>query len=182
MADIIQAQPLEGGGGDVELGGGLTSSLLDPIEVTLVEKDLTAMSGVVIRQEVITTEVMAQALGVPYEAKNKYKISALPGGVSVPASQSDAAGWNPTNEELEALPTLLYAHEQSDCMTRCLAMMGGCAGGRGMKMSFFEEDRKTERFSFTRKFKVSVSACVGRPPRPQPRKPIPPCSAPPRPV
>jgi len=154
MSEVVVAQPLQGDGGDVELGGGLTASLLDPIEVTLVEKDLTAMSGVVIRQEVVKTEVMAQALGVPYEAKNKYKIAMLPGGVSVPSSQSDTAGWNPTNQELEALPTLLYAHEQSDCITRCMAIMGGCAGGRGMKMSFFEDDRKTERFIFTRKFKV----------------------------
>ena len=118
MSAII-AQPVEGeGGGDIELGGGLTSTLLDPITVTLVEQDLTQMAGVVIRQEVITTEVMAQALGVPYEAKNKYKISSLPGNKRVPSSQGDIAAWSPTNTELDALPTLLYAHEQSDCMTR----------------------------------------------------------------
>ena len=72
MLTIIETQPQNGeGGGDIELGEGMTKSLLDPIQVTLVERDLTQMAGVIIRQEVITSEVMAQALGVPYEAKNK---------------------------------------------------------------------------------------------------------------
>ncbi|KAH8087696.1 hypothetical protein JL720_7016 [Aureococcus anophagefferens] len=154
--------------GDVELGSTMVSPLIPAaVAVDLVAADLEKMRGVVVRQETQFLESFAQGLGLPYEAKNRYKVSALPEGRAVAASPTDAARWRPTNKDLLALPAALVAHEESKCGWRAALACCGCLNFRALTMHFFEsvdgsdEGAGIERFRLARPFRMGIKATIG---------------------
>ena len=93
-AELTMIAVVDQPSGDVELGSTMVSPLIPAaVAVDLVAADLEKMRGVVVRQETQFLESFAQGLGLPYEAKNRYKVSALPEGRAVATSPTDAARW-----------------------------------------------------------------------------------------
>eukprot|EP00978_Attheya_sp_CCMP212_P015276 scaffold39379_cov44-Attheya_sp.AAC.1 len=98
--------------------------------------DLTALEGVVLHQRPVKRFV-AQHLGVPWEIENQFAIKAMPKGAMVTSNNKSRAKWEPTLEEVEALPDLFVLKENSDNWTRISeekmiinkpAKCGGCIG------------------------------------------------------
>ena len=109
---VVEQQPH----GDLEMGGGVvTTPLIAAAEIDIVAANLMEMRGVVVRQETQFLESFAQGLGLPYEARNRYKICRLPEGRKVAVSPEDPERWTPTNKDLLDLPAALLAHEESTC-------------------------------------------------------------------
>uniref|UniRef100_A0A7R9Z6R5 Phospholipid scramblase n=2 Tax=Pseudictyota dubia TaxID=2749911 RepID=A0A7R9Z6R5_9STRA len=105
--------------------------------------DLSSIPGVVIHQRAQPGEAIAQALGVPYEAKNEYVVSPMPEGESVASSSSDPKLWKPSLEDLKALPELFVMKEDSDCGTRILFTLCGCRAMRPMNVRIIERGADT---------------------------------------
>ena len=167
-AELTMIAVVDQPSGDVELGSTMVSPLIPAaVAVDLVAADLEKMRGVVVRQETQFLESFAQGLGLPYEAKNRYKVSALPEGRAVAASPTDAARWRPTNKDLLALPAALVAHEESKCGWRAALACCGCLNFRALTMHFFEsvdgsdEGAGIERFRLTRPFRMGIKATIG---------------------
>uniref|UniRef100_A0A7S4NES8 Phospholipid scramblase n=1 Tax=Odontella aurita TaxID=265563 RepID=A0A7S4NES8_9STRA len=108
--------------------------------------DLTSISGVVIHQSAQPGEAISQAFGIPFEAKNKYVVSAIPDGASVVSSSSDAKLWQPSLEDIKSLPELFIAKEDSDCFTRVLFTFCGCRALRPMEIRIKELGRDTSTY------------------------------------
>ena len=112
--------------------------------------DLTQLRGVVIRQETQVLQAIAQLINLPYEARNRYKISALPEGKRVGRLGSskdvrkgvfgddEGEEWWPGNDELARLPTLFWAQEESPCWRRTCLTIFGCNSQRCLEMHFYE--------------------------------------------
>ena len=96
----------------------------------------SASGGIAMRQHTQKGEMLAQAVGIPYESANRYKVGILPEGRAVKTRPDDAAGWAPSGEELEALAEFFYVQEESSCFTRCLASYCGCGNLRPLKLHF----------------------------------------------
>ena len=73
---------------------------------TLNNTDLSKVPSVVIRQKMQTEDLAFQALGIPFDVANVYKISLLDPSLQIKQSPNDQNGYEPTHEELAALPAL----------------------------------------------------------------------------
>jgi len=120
------------------------------------------LTGIVIRQQKQGLESVAQALGVPYEMANKYKVAALPADKACGKSQDDVNMWKPGNGDLIALPPLMMAFEDTSFCNRCVLACCGCGNLRPYHMHFFEgaQPRKGgELFTNDRPFTCGGMCC-----------------------
>ena len=96
-------------------------------EGDIFDVDLSSLDGVVVRQDTKFMESILQSVGVPYEAKQTYRISALdlPSGSRVAEQPNDPQKWRPTNDEIINKQPIIVAHEESSVLTRgCLTCLG----------------------------------------------------------
>lgn len=101
--------------------------------------DLEAIDGVVIQQVAQYEEVLLQAVGVPYEARNMYLVKHLPAGVKhALRDQQQADGWRPTAQELDDLPVFMTAQEESSWVWRCVLAAAGCVNLRPLTLHYRE--------------------------------------------
>ena len=147
--------------------------------VQALNTNLPELEGVVIRQESQFGELLAQMVGIPFEVANRYKISALPPGKKVASSPDDPDRWQPTNDELEQLPTQMVVAEESNCFIRFLSMCCGCVyvsfpaqpskfycepyrvgNLRPLKLNFLENGGQTAKIHANRPFRLGV-CCFG---------------------
>jgi hypothetical protein len=80
-------------------------------------------------------EAVAAVAGLPYEAKNVYRITALSNYV-VPPSSSDQSAWNPSHAEIAALQPNLVVSEDSSFCNRCITMFCGVGNLRSLRLDF----------------------------------------------
>lgn len=160
---VVEQQPH----GDLEMCGVVTTPLIAAAEIDIVAANLMEMRGVVVRQETQFLESFAQGLGLPYEARNRYKICRLPEGRKVAVSPEDPERWTPTNKDLLDLPATLLAHEESTCGWRAALACCGCLNFRALTMHFFESVDGTaagagvERFRLARPFRLGIKGAIG---------------------
>jgi hypothetical protein len=128
--------------------------------VQALNTNLPELEGVVIRQESQFGELLAQMAGIPFEVANRYKISALPPGKKVAQHPGDEARWQPTDEELTALPTQMIVAEDSNCFVRFLAMCCGVGNLRPLKLNFLENGSSVPKIHANRPFRLGV-CCFG---------------------
>lgn len=100
-----------------------------------------------------------QTLDLPYEQQNRYYVSALPAGRSVAGHPTDPARWQPTMEDLKALPGLLLASEESSLACRSGLAFLGCLNLRAFKMHFQEPASGAELFLADRPFRCGGALC-----------------------
>uniref|UniRef100_K3WVW8 Phospholipid scramblase n=1 Tax=Globisporangium ultimum (strain ATCC 200006 / CBS 805.95 / DAOM BR144) TaxID=431595 RepID=K3WVW8_GLOUD len=124
-----------------------------------VPQTLSEVNGLVIRQKTQKGEVVAQMLGIPFEAKNKYKVGLLPTNKVVKSAPNDPDGWEPTAEELEQLDTFLFAREQSSCMARVCTMFLGCGNLRPLTMHFSVAGSTGDVYVIQRPFLLGGCCC-----------------------
>lgn len=124
-----------------------------------VPQTLTEVGGLVMRQKTQKGEVVAQMLGIPFEAKNKYKVHLLPPNKVVKNQPHDTDGWEPTAEELDQLDTFLFAQEESGCCTRvCLALVG-CLNLRPLQMHLSVSGSTGDVYVINREFLLGGCCC-----------------------
>jgi hypothetical protein len=120
--------------------------------------NLEALPGVVIRQESQWAEMAAQAFGLPFEARNKYKVAALPFGKRAARDHNASPEkWAPSGEELQALPELMRVQEESSCLVRCVLACCGCLNLRPLTLHY--SDAGGEKFRVERKFNLGAWIC-----------------------
>lgn len=100
--------------------------------------DFTDMEGVVIRQQTQMAESAMQFIGVPFEGKNKYVMSALPKGERVATHNSEKGRFRPTGAQLDAMPQHMRAHEESNVCERTTLTCCGCGNLRSLQMHYFD--------------------------------------------
>lgn len=110
-----------------------------PMGQTMSRMDFTAMNGVVIRQETQVAESVLQVVGIPFEAKNRYVLSALPVGQRVATYPTETGRYRPSGTELKALPQHMRAHEESGACERIVLNACGCGNLRNLKLHFFDQ-------------------------------------------
>eukprot|EP00550_Attheya_septentrionalis_P002442 CAMPEP_0198283476 /NCGR_PEP_ID=MMETSP1449-20131203/3045_1 /TAXON_ID=420275 /ORGANISM="Attheya septentrionalis, Strain CCMP2084" /LENGTH=418 /DNA_ID=CAMNT_0043980079 /DNA_START=58 /DNA_END=1314 /DNA_ORIENTATION=+ len=106
-----------------------------------VEVDLTTLEGVVLHQRPVKRFV-AQHLGVPWEIENQFAIKAMPKGAMVAANNKSSAKWQPTLEEVEALPDLFVIKENSNNWTRMRYTCSCLRDIRPMDMLLFQNSEE----------------------------------------
>jgi hypothetical protein len=116
--------------------------------------DLENVPGIVVRQHCQWPEVAAQAFGVPWGKTNKYTVSAIPDTVAGPVSN-----WQPTGEEIEALPELMRVEETSSVWHRIALSCLSCLHLRPLQLHFTE--RGAERLVVERPYRIG--GCIGCP-------------------
>ncbi|GLE08587.1 hypothetical protein PINS_up019872 [Pythium insidiosum] len=129
------------------------------VEYAAVPQRLSELNGVVIRQKTQKTEALAQAVGLPFEAANKYRHLGAATNKVVKNHPHDPDGWEPTAEELEQLEAFLFAHEESDCLTRTFFTCCGCKGLRPLRMHFSVNGGTGDVYIIDRDFKLGGSCC-----------------------
>jgi len=131
------------------------------VQIEVINPDFATTKAVVLRQYVNKAEAIMAIAGLPYEQKNKYKISVLPPDKNVKKSPSDPNGWEPTNMELSELPLMFDMREESDCCTRTIFYILGMLNLRPMKLHVFEAngDSQQEVFQVERPF--ACGGCCG---------------------
>ena len=122
---------------------------------------LSQEDGLVVRQVTQHLESVAQTVGVPYERKNKYKVSALPFGKHVAQSPSDPQRWKPTSVELEALDKMLIVKEESGMFNRLITTICGCSNARALELNFMVDPNSGNVFVVRRDFRCG--GCIGCP-------------------
>ncbi|RLN92223.1 hypothetical protein BBJ28_00003245 [Nothophytophthora sp. Chile5] len=125
----------------------------------LIQKSLGEMEGVVLRQSTQKAEMIAQAVGLPYEAGNKYTIHQLPTNRKVKTHPKDPDGWSPTGPELKALEPFMRAKEESSCFTRTMLTWLGCGSLRPLKMHFMVGSDDGDVYLIDRPFKCGGAVC-----------------------
>jgi len=91
---------------------------------------------VAIRQQTQGMEVLAQSLALPYEVKNKYRLAGVPADKNLKSHPHDGNGWEPTGDELQQLPELFTAREQSSFCHRVLMTCLGARQIRALSMHY----------------------------------------------
>lgn len=110
------------------------------------------------RQEAQISEAVLQAVSVPYERANRYKI----GGISPETILADGIRddyWVPTDEDLLRMDTELFVIEESSCFDRCLSACCGVANLRPLKLHFHINSNTNEVFTVQRPFKCGGCCC-----------------------
>jgi hypothetical protein len=74
--------------------------------------------GVVVRQDMQVREAVLQSVGLPYESRNRFKISILPDGRHAASAHGEAGIWRPSSQELKDMPQAMRVLEESSCLTR----------------------------------------------------------------
>ncbi|KAJ8550532.1 hypothetical protein ON010_g10536 [Phytophthora cinnamomi] len=125
----------------------------------LIQKQLGEIDGVVVRQDTQIGEMIAQAVGLPWEAKNKYAIHRLPADKKVKNDPDDATGWSPTGAELKALEPFMRAQEESWFCTRIVLQCLGCGYLRPLKMHFTVAGDTGDAYVMERPYKCGGGLC-----------------------
>ena len=87
---------------------------------------LANVRGVVIRQTAQLINVATAITGSPFEAAYEFKVYAMPPERHAARMPSEAGAWEPSSEEISALPLLFTIQEESDCFVRVLlSALGG---------------------------------------------------------
>ncbi|TMW67390.1 hypothetical protein Poli38472_011010 [Pythium oligandrum] len=129
------------------------------VDYASVPQRLSESYGIVVRQKTQKGEALAQAIGLPFEAANKYRISSLPPNKVVKNRPDDPDGWEPTVEELEQLDAFLFAAEESDWLTRMCFTCFGCKSLRPLRMHFAVAGSTGDVFVIDRPFKLGGVCC-----------------------
>jgi hypothetical protein len=137
----------------------MSKSIDVSVEYAAVPQRMSEINGLVVRQKTQKSEALAQAIGLPFEAANKYRISALPPNKVVKNAPDDPDGWEPTQEELEQLDGFLFAHEESHCLTRTCFTWLGCKQLRPLRMHFSVAGATGAVFVIDRPFMMGGSCC-----------------------
>ena len=116
----------------VVVSSAMEAPMLQKMSVKLDELD-----GLVVRQVTQYSDVAAQTVGVPFEAKNKYQVFALPDGKFLnPSKNKNANAWYPSAQELKELDEIWFVQEESGFWNRvCLACIG-CLNLRPLRLHF----------------------------------------------
>lgn len=138
--------------GTTTTGGGVQIQVINP--------DFSTAKGVVLRQFVNKAEAIMAIADIPFEQKNKYKISVLPPNKAVKRQQG-GPGWEPSNMELSELPLMFDMREESDCMTRTMMYVCGMLHLRPMKMHVFEANGATQQEVFQVDRPFACGGCCG---------------------
>jgi len=133
-------------------------SAMAPAAQEMVRADLGAMRGVVVRQDTQLLESLASAAGLPYEARNRYRLSPLPKDAAVARAPGDPARWQPTADDLAGLPMALYAKEESAFLERMLLTACGCGNLRSIKLHFYDGE-SNELMRIERPFRLGGCLC-----------------------
>lgn len=113
---------------------------------------LTATKGVMVYQQTQGAEALAQYMGIPYEAANKYKVARISDELFTKGKR-----FQPTGEELEKAPMDIFVEEESsDGMRICLTCCG-CGNLRGLKLHFYGNGG--EQYVMQRKFRLGAWIC-----------------------
>ncbi len=119
----------------------------------------SSQEGVVVRQVTQLMESVAQTVGLPYEARNKYKVSFLPGGKNVAQTPKDPQRWQPTSTELEALEQALFVREESGLLMRCLTAICGVLNLRPLTLHFSVDPTSGDAYIVNRPFNCGAWIC-----------------------
>lgn len=127
------------------------------VQIEVINPDFGTSKGIVLRQFLQKAEMLLAIADLPYEQKNKYKISIMPPDKQVVKQQGDG-GWQPSNKELCELPLMFDMREESDCCVRTVMYMCGMLHLRPMQLHVYEANgaQQNEVFQVDRPF-----ACGG---------------------
>ena len=115
--------------------------------------------GVVVRQVTQKKEAILQTIGIPYEARNEYKVSLLPAGKAVAMTPSDPERWKPTAEELKSLEQNLFVREESSCMVRTVAAICGVLNLRPLTLHISVDAASGDAYIVDRPFNLGGHCC-----------------------
>jgi hypothetical protein len=119
--------------------------------------DLEELDGLIVRQVTQFTDVASQTFGIPFEAKNKYQVFALPHGKIPPAKNKDTEAWYPSAQELKDLNEVLFIQEESGFWNRfCMACIG-CLNLRPLRLHFMS--RGADQFLGIRPYRIGGVCC-----------------------
>ena len=126
LVDALLEKPFDGS--SAVPGGALRQK--SRLAADIFDADLCSLDSVVVRQDTKFLESFAQCVGIPYEAKQIYRVSNLdlPAGRRVALSPGDPQKMVVNNTALynDSRMPLLLAREQSNFLTRCcLSLIGG---------------------------------------------------------
>ncbi|KAK1940082.1 Phospholipid scramblase 3 [Phytophthora citrophthora] len=125
----------------------------------LIQKNLGELEGVVVRQDTQVAEVVAQAVGISWEASNKYVIHRLPANKKVKNDPNDPSGWSPTGPELKALEPFMRAQEESWFLSRIVLQYLGCGNLRPLKMHLTIAGETGDVYVIDRPYKCGGALC-----------------------
>lgn len=126
LIDGLLEKPFDGS--DAVPGGVLRDKARSAADIF--DTDLCALDSVIVRQDTKFLESFAQSVGIPYEAKQMYRVTNLdlPAGRRVALAPDDPEKMVVNNTEMyngSRMP-LLLAREESSLLTRCcLSLVGG---------------------------------------------------------
>lgn len=127
--------------------------------------DIERIPGLIVKQRSQVLVSVAETVGIPYEAINKFDVYLLPEGKKAMRKQNDPEGFTPNMTEVEGLPRVMYVEEESNCCLRILLSVVGCLNLRPFKLHFFlasQTDSSTvHRYVLERPFRLG--ACLGCP-------------------
>lgn len=138
-----------------------TTSTGGRVQIEVINPDFGTTKGVVLRQFVNKAEAIMAMMDIPYEQKNKYKISVLPPDKNVKKTPDDTNGWEPTNMELSNLPLMFDMREESDCCTRTLMYACGMLNLRPMQLHVYEANGATQQEVFQIDRPFACGGCLG---------------------
>mmetsp|Transcript_11416 Transcript_11416/g.13088 ORF Transcript_11416/g.13088 Transcript_11416/m.13088 type:complete len:320 (+) Transcript_11416:308-1267(+) len=127
---------------DNTLRGQHTVAVLDPKtgapNVEYMKDSLAGLGdGIAFRQATQLGEAVVNVLtDLPFEQRNKFKISALPEGKQVLKEPCGSEGWKPSHRDLTNLPADMMAVEDSSLCTRLILNCFGCGNLRPLTMYF----------------------------------------------
>lgn len=101
-----------------------------------VHPKLLGSKGIVCRQQSQYAEDIAQFVGLPFEMRNRYRISLMPSDKRVGTAPDDPERWQPSGKELEQLDNFLFVTEESSCWERVWTSFCGVANLRRLSMHF----------------------------------------------
>ncbi|GBG29911.1 Hypothetical Protein FCC1311_061312 [Hondaea fermentalgiana] len=125
---------------------------------TMQRVELTRARGIVVQQQFQGAETAAALVGLPYEAKNIYKVGMLPDDKNVAQTSTDPNRWQPKSSELSLLPAALMAREESSCMERVCLNYCGCGNLRNLKLHFYGGSGADE-YLMDRPFQLGAWIC-----------------------
>ncbi|DAZ92989.1 TPA: hypothetical protein N0F65_006344 [Lagenidium giganteum] len=124
----------------------------------LLRLKISEVGGVVVRQQTQKGEAAAQAVGLPFESRNKYTLHLLPHEKQVKSHPNDANGWEPSAQELAQLEPFLFAQEESGLCSRVCLTCFGCGSLRALTMHF-SVDGSGDVFLIRRPFAMGGCCC-----------------------
>ena len=99
-------------------------------------QSLSSVKGVVIRQTAQLMNVATAISGAPFEAAYEFKVYAMPPERHAARTPTEPGAWEPSPEEIAALPLLYTIQEESDCFVRVLLSALGGLNLRCLKLHF----------------------------------------------